>query len=224
MHDAHLKAKARKLRIEKKLTIDELAERLALSRTTIFYWVRDLPPLERKGFHGTPGQKLGNEAMQRKYRELREAAYRQGYEEFDELIQEPTFRDFVCMYIGEGSKRSRNVVAICNSDPAVVRLGLSWIRRFARNSLRFTIQFHADQNLDELRTFWSRTLGIEEGEILLQRKSNSGKMKGRNWRSKYGVLTVAAGDTLLRARLQAWMDRVRESWVQFDPSGRSAAW
>ena len=31
------------MRIERRLTIDELAERLALPRTTIYYWVRDLP-------------------------------------------------------------------------------------------------------------------------------------------------------------------------------------
>ncbi len=31
------------MRIERQFTIDELAERLALSRSTIYYWVRDLP-------------------------------------------------------------------------------------------------------------------------------------------------------------------------------------
>jgi excisionase family DNA binding protein len=31
------------MRIERKLTIDELAERLGLSRSTVYYWVRDLP-------------------------------------------------------------------------------------------------------------------------------------------------------------------------------------
>jgi len=42
-HPACLREKARQLRKERKLTIDELAERLALSRSTIYYWVRDLP-------------------------------------------------------------------------------------------------------------------------------------------------------------------------------------
>jgi DNA-binding XRE family transcriptional regulator len=34
-HPAYLREKARSMRIERRLTIDELAERLALSRTTI---------------------------------------------------------------------------------------------------------------------------------------------------------------------------------------------
>ena len=40
----YLREKARRLRVEKRLTIDELAQCLAPSRTTIYYWVRDLPP------------------------------------------------------------------------------------------------------------------------------------------------------------------------------------
>jgi hypothetical protein len=47
----------------------------------------------------------------------------------------------------------------------------------------------------------------------MQRKSNSGQLAGRTWRSKYGVLTVCTSDTLLRAELQAWMDCVRNAWL-----------
>jgi len=36
----YLREKARQLRRERKLAIDELAESLALPRTTIYYWVR----------------------------------------------------------------------------------------------------------------------------------------------------------------------------------------
>ena len=42
-HPAYLREKARVLRAQRKLTIDELAERLALSRSTVYYWVRDMP-------------------------------------------------------------------------------------------------------------------------------------------------------------------------------------
>jgi hypothetical protein len=67
--------------------------------------------------------------MQRKYRLLREAAYAQGLSEYERLARDPTFRDFVCLYIAEGYKRNRNVVDVCNSDPAVVQLLARWMRR-----------------------------------------------------------------------------------------------
>lgn len=87
--------------------------------------------------------------MQERFRLAREAAYEQGMAEFDLLSKDPTFRDFVCMYIGEGHKRCRNTVAIANSDPAVVALAAFWIRRFTTNKLVYRVQYHADQDLEE---------------------------------------------------------------------------
>jgi hypothetical protein len=94
-------------------------------------------------------------------------------------------------------------VVLCNA----------WISRPATGKLDYAVQYHADQDLDELRRFWSGQLGIRPEEVRMQRKSNSNQLAGRTWRSVHGVLTVRACDTLFRARLQGWMDRLRESWL-----------
>jgi len=73
------------MRVERDLTIDEITERLAISRQTIY----------------------------------------------------SAFRDFICMYIGEGYKRNRNRVSLGNSDPYVVRLAAHFIRRFSRNRVSY---------------------------------------------------------------------------------------
>jgi len=109
--------------IERRLAIDELAERLALPRTTVYYWVRDLP--------------------------------------------------------------------IPSSGPG---------------------GYHADQGLQKLREFWGACVGVDPNEMRLQRKSNSSQLAGRSWRSRYRVLTISAYDTLMRARLEAWIDRLRSEW------------
>jgi hypothetical protein len=199
------------------MTIDEIAERLAVSRTTIYGWVGDIP-IERKcrgkrNRPPTPAELGRAEANRARYRELREAAYAQGAAEYARLSREPTFRDFVCMYIGEGYKRCRNTVSLGNSDPAVVVLGARWIRRLTQRRVSFSVQYHVDQDLEELRAFWSDRVGTPPHTIRMQRKSNSNGLKGRNWRSQYGVLTVCSKDTYLRARLQSWMDLVRLEWA-----------
>jgi transcriptional regulator with XRE-family HTH domain len=114
----YLREKARTLRSERRLTLDEIAQRLALPRTTVWYWIRDLP-LDRPR-RASAGQRKGVLAMQAKYRRLREQAYAQGEAEFDDLVVRPTFREFVVLYIAEGSKRDRNRIAIGNSDPRIV--------------------------------------------------------------------------------------------------------
>jgi hypothetical protein len=209
-HPTYIREKARQMRVEKDLTIDEISERLAISRQTIFYWVRDLP-MRRPRRH--PDYEVRARENSLRFKRLRDAAYEQGWEEFDELVLEPTFRDFVCMYIGEGYKRDRNRVSICNSDSNVLVLADFWIRRFARNRPWYSLQYHADQELDDLKRFWAQMLVIEPADIRTQRKSNSNQLKGRTWRSRWGVLTVGTNDTYFRARLQAWIGRTTEEWL-----------
>ena len=209
-HPTYIREKARALRMERDLTIDEIAERLAISRQTIFHWVRDVPlrkPRRRPDYE----QRARENSL--RYKGLRDAAYEQGCEEFDELAGEPTFRDFVCMYIGEGTKRNRNTVAICNSDANVMILADFWIRRFARNPIAYAVQYHADQDLAALKRFWGRMLLVDPATIRTQRKSNSNQLAHRTWRSRWGVLTIRTSDTYFRARLQAWIDRIGEEWL-----------
>jgi transcriptional regulator with XRE-family HTH domain len=209
-HPAYLREKARDLRTKKKLTIDELADRLALSRSTIYYWVRDVPiPYTRDQ---ALAQQRASRATRSKHRLKREEAYEEGRRTFAQLAEDPTFRDFVNMYIGEGYKRNRNCVALGNSDPAVVGLARYWIKRLGQNKVTYRLQYHADQDPAELCEFWAWILEAPIGSFLLQRKSNSNQLTGRIWRSRFGILTVVCADTLLRARLEAWMDRVKEDW------------
>jgi hypothetical protein len=215
-YPAYVREKARELRLERRLSIVEIAERLGLPKSTIFYWVRDIP-LQRPRRDDTHP---GNRGMQRKFRMMREQAYEDGLQSFQTLCAgDPTFRDFVCMYVGEGCKRDRNRVSIGNSDPRVVMLATRWLRALSRNKLQFSVQYHADQELRKLSEFWASTLGLESQDIRVQRKSNSGELGGRAWRSRYGVLTVTTCDTLLRARLQAWMDCLQEQWVHSPANG-----
>jgi hypothetical protein len=212
-YPAYLREKARELRSEKGLTIDEIAERLAIGRTTVFYWVGDMLRPQRCLHRPGPAHRLGSSAMQAKYKRLREEAYELGCWEFPRLCRHPTFRDFVGMYIGEGFKRNRNRVSLGNSDPAVIALATRWMRLLSRRGVKFQVQHHADQSLEQLKAFWGRELSIDPDEIAFQRKSNSGQLNGRTWRCKYGVLTVRTNDTYFRARLEGWMDELKNLWL-----------
>ena len=215
-HPPYLREKARELRIKNRMSLNEIAECLALNKTTVWYWIADLPDPEIKG-RESAGRQAGRikaaQANRERAKARRDAAYKQGWDEFALLDSLPGFRDFVCMYIGEGYKRCRNQVALCNSDRRVIGLADYWIRRFARNPVTYRLQYDADQDPEYLRRFWCSYLGADESAFSYMRKSNSNQLKGRTWRSKYGVLTVGCADTMLRARLQAWIDRVEDDWL-----------
>ena len=118
----YLREKARSLRTDKRLTIDELAERLAISRTTIFYWVRDIPiPITVRQ---SDSQRRGTRAMVRRFERLREEAYAEGRATFASLAAaDPSFRDFVNLYLAEGyrgagtTSRSETRTPLSSSSP-----------------------------------------------------------------------------------------------------------
>jgi transposase-like protein len=43
IYPAYIREKARRMRVERQLTVNEIAERLGIAKSTIFYWVGDLP-------------------------------------------------------------------------------------------------------------------------------------------------------------------------------------
>ncbi|HTZ88116.1 MAG TPA: hypothetical protein VMB05_15725 [Solirubrobacteraceae bacterium] len=234
---------ARSLRVERQLTVDELAARLALPRSTIYYWVRDLPlredrhseamssegSAELRASQETPsGPAERGEAVSR---ERSEAAYEEGLQSFDELAAQPTFRDFVCVYLLAGEQRDRTRVALTNSDPAVMRLASRWLRRLTDRALSLSLQYGPGQSLAELRRFWGEAVGAEPRAIGTRARGRARSAQGGGGDSRggegggakhesdtqegstgHGLLTVTVEDSLLRARLQGWMQRTREGW------------
>lgn len=206
----HLREKAIRLRTEQQMTLDEIVERLQLPRTTIYYWIKDIaiPYTEKQ----SEAQRRGTKAMQAKYAAKRQAAYDQGLAEAPVLLQDLTFRDFVVLYMAEGYKRNRNEVKFGNSDPRMIALADRWMRHFSRNKVAYEVQIHIDHDQVEIQRFWAELVGVEPHDIKIIRKSNSGKLTGRNFRSVHGVLSIRTGDTYFRSRLEAWMDFIKSQW------------
>ena len=205
------------MRLDRRMTLDEISDRLAIPKTTVWNWIKDMPLAPSGRALQTPQRTAARLKAARANSEraaaLREAAYREGWREFDDLMLQPGFRDFLCMYVGEGYKRSRNTVSIANSDPVVMSLADHWLRRLSGKVPRYEFQHHADQDAEYLKRFWGFRLGFDPKLAKAFPKTNSGQLKGRTWRSKWGVLTIAVHDTYLRARLQAWIDRLKDGWL-----------
>jgi hypothetical protein len=224
----HLRVAARKWRLDDNLSLPEICDRLSLSKGTVHHWLKGIP-LQRRSRSGDNLRQegyLGRNVL--RLRGLREEAHRKGVIEYQSLLEsDPTFRDFIMLFLTEGSRCERNSVAIANSNPRLIQLAYHWLRRLANpaRAFDFRVQIHTDQNITELVQFWSIQLQVNPDLIRLQRKSNSGRLSGRVWRSKYGVLTVRVSDTYLRCRLEAWMTLLQDSWYfqGVAQSGRASA-
>jgi transcriptional regulator with XRE-family HTH domain len=206
--------KAIELRIKNKMTVPEIAECLGYSKSTVNGWMENYP-LEGLTAKQTEAQKAGTKANQEKASALRQAAYAEAWEQVEDLMKNRHLRDFVCMYIGEGSKRNRNGVEIANSNAKVILLGNRYIKMFMNpaNQIHYSVQIHVDHDEQEIKEYWANLLGIDPDIIAIKRKSNSGQLSGRQFRSQHGVFSVRANDTYFRSRLEAWMEYVLNEWV-----------
>jgi transcriptional regulator with XRE-family HTH domain len=203
--------KAIELRIKHKMTVPEIAECLGYSKSTVNGWMENYP-LEERTTKQTEAQKAGTKANQDKAAALRQADYDEAWKQAPELMKDRRFRDFICMYIGEGTKKMRNMVAIANSNAKVMKSAYYWMEKLRNHDrqIEYLIQIHVDQDEQEIKDYWAKTLGINSDIVKTQRKSNSGQLSGRNFRSLYGVLTIRTSDTAFRSRLEAWMNYVLE--------------
>lgn len=67
------------------------------------------------------------------------------------------------LYLGEGSKGARRAFVFGNSDPKVIELYLSLLRKcyiIDESKFRCTLQCRADQNIPQLEKFWSKITGV----------------------------------------------------------------
>jgi hypothetical protein len=203
----HLKIKARKLRTEG-WSLDDICNNFKLSKGTVFYWIKDLP-LTR------PAKKCtiaAVKAIKEKFKKLRDSAYEEGLNNIQELLKDNKFRDFIIIYLTEGYRRCRNSVSVSNSNPNIIKLSYYFIKKFARNKIDLQLQIHVDQNELNVKQYWANLLSVPVDIIAVSRKSNSGQLVGRKWRSQYGVLNIRVNDTYLRSKIQAWMDFIQNEW------------
>jgi hypothetical protein len=207
---------ARLLRVEQRLTVDQLAARLALPRSTVYYWVRDLPLGEREGegVGAGAGERAGTGAGAGKRASAiaGDAAYEDALRSFDDLAAQPTFRDFVCLFIARGSTRERAKVSLSDSDAAVMRFANRWMLRLSDRSPLLSVRYEPGQSLTELRRFWSGVVGVQARTIRVHDEADVSCDRHIAGLARHGVLTVSVEDALLRARLQAWICKTRDSW------------
>lgn len=205
-HSQHLRDMARLMRVRRQLSVDQLAKRFALPRSTIYYWVSDLPLRDTD---------RGRARVAAVSRPKRVGAYEQALRNYDDLVAQPTFRDFISIYIADGYKRDRRKVALASADPDVMRLAHRWIWRLSDKSPSLSVRCASGDSRDELRRFWSEAVGEEFRSIRADRVARdelSGEWGGCRVRPVHGVLTVSVDDSVLRARMQAWMRRTRDDW------------
>jgi len=214
----HIREKAVVLRKSGK-SLGDICNMLNRSKTTVYYWIKDVEIENINAFLNTKKQKVAlaqkkaSLAIRKKFRLLHEESRKEAEKLWNESLKNDfSFQQFIMLYWCEGYKKTKNSVSLANSDISLLKLGKKWIEKLTKRPLskiEYLIQLHEDQDEKKLFDFWTQELNIDK--IKISRKTNSGKMKGRNWNSEYGVLTIRIGDSYLKTKIDFWIEKLREN-------------
>jgi hypothetical protein len=146
--------RARDLRAQS-WTLQDIATELGVSKSSVSLWVRDVDFVPRPRSRGHPSMKP-HPLHVAKLAEI-ERCRQEGIDRIGILSEREFLVLGLALYAGEGAK-THDKLAFANSDPRLVHIFVSWLRRFFDvDELKWRVRLYLHQglDLDAASTFWS---------------------------------------------------------------------
>ena len=157
------KERARALRAKGK-SYSEIKQVLGISKGTLSGWLNDMPlsPGQIRLLRDLNPRRIEHfrETM-RKKREVRmQLAYQKTAKDIGRLSKRDRFIAGFYLYWGEGIKSGRGNVGIANTDPAVIRSFIRWMKVLGipRDRMYVRLHLYKDMDIGRETRFWSQEI------------------------------------------------------------------
>jgi hypothetical protein len=221
---------ARRMRYEGR-SIKEIARLLKVSTSSVSHWVRDIELTDtqhaelqaRNGRHER--QLVARAATAAKARALRVAAQQEGRRRARSL--DDRYVGGCMLYWAEGS-RERNRIVFTNTDPAMARFFVEFIREFFdidRERLRLTCNLFADHEARqrEIEDFWLRTVGLPRSCLCKSTVNHYSPYSQKKRKNKlpYGTCRIVVNSTEIAQTIYGSIQELagfdRPEWLDMRP-------
>jgi transcriptional regulator with XRE-family HTH domain len=185
-----LKEKALKLRLQGK-SYSQIKETLGVSKSTLSLWLRDHPlSIERinelRGNSPKRIEKFRN-TMRRKKETREEEVYQKIAKEIGKLSSREIFVAGLFLYWGEGYKTAPTTTALANTDPAMLKFYVEWLKllKVPLEKIKVRIHLYQDMDKDEVIKYWKKELGLP-GPCFGQAYVKKSKLSGLTYKNGFG--------------------------------------
>lgn len=212
------KGKAKVLRREG-FSYSYISRELDVSKSTLSYWLRDIPFEPNKVTIKRVGQARLRSAIYKnreKLKSIREAKAL-AKKDIGKLNERDLFLVGVGLYIGGGSK-TQNLVRIVNSDPRVIMLSIKWFKGVCglkTKNFKLAIHLYPDNNIQRSLTFWSSVTGIptnQFGKTQIDRRKKPGGKPNKLGHGTAHLTVRSLGEkhfgSFFSRRIEGWMEEV----------------
>ena len=191
--DPILKDELARLYYEQKLSMQEIANQLGWSLNKVVYWMEQYG-FERRGWSEATYVKRNPNGDPFKIRMP------------ETLEEKELFALALGLYMGEGVKKGLHQVAMANTNPAILRIFLTFLEKFcgvSRSEVKVWINIFDDSNVETAMKWWSEelNLSLEQFYETAVRKSRGGNYTKK---SEYGTLSVAFLNVKLKRVVDDW--------------------
>lgn len=169
---------------------------LGISKGTLSGWLKDLPLSDKRISELQSNSQIRIEKSRNTKQMKKDARRKDVYNKVASDIENSKDPEFVAgfyLYWGEGTKTAEYSIAITNTDPAIIKRFVTWLRNFGilSNDLRIKLHIYTDQDEKELKKFWSKVTGIPETNYYKSySKLSSSKSKTYKGMFAYGTCSV----------------------------------
>ncbi len=206
------KAIAVKLR-QRGISVRKIEARLGIPRSTLSYWFRDvklLPHLTLKLrqdwelalVKARKKAVLWHNAEKAKRIELARHEASAALNRIDTADPHILELALAILYLGEGSKKTQET-ALGSSDPLILQFFLAALKKIYyldTKQIRYDLALRADQNREEMKRYWMRTLHLPKSSIRQINKDQ--RTRGSKTYPHYkGVCLIRCGNVAIQRRL-----------------------
>jgi transcriptional regulator with XRE-family HTH domain len=195
------RARARELRA-RSWTLQEIADELGVSKSSVSIWVRDVDFVPRPRNRGHPA------GPRHPMRLKKEAELERCRAEAASWTHELSDRELAMyalgLYAGEGSKSDGSII-FANSDPTLMQIFTRWLRHefdLDESKLRVKLYLHADLDLERAVAFWSDALGVPSAQFTKPYRAVVDSTMRHN-RHVYGCASIVYHSRTLHRRVMA---------------------
>lgn len=204
------------------LSYNEILKQVPVAKSTLSLWLRSVGLAKRQKQRLTEKRIRGQQKAAQVKREQRititKEIKRRARKEIKKISKRDLWMIGIALYWGEGHKeRLRGtVVRLGNSDPALMRVFLKWLKdicKISKEDIYFWIYLHktAKNRLGEVQRYWSRVTGfpIDNFQRIIWKKNKIKTNRKNIGKDYYGLVSVSVrGSTNLNRRIQGWIEGV----------------
>jgi len=199
----------------------DIKQVLGVSKSTLSLWLRNHPLSESKIRELRDWNQRRIENYKETRRKSREAILRSIYKEERRRINPMSSRDIfvsgLFLYWGEGGKTKIFELSMSNTNPAIIKAFIFWLRRsfgVEKNKIKIKLHLYKDMDINKETTFWAKTLKISKRQLKKPYIKES-RFSGLSYKKGFGHGTCNAllGNAIVAKRVMMGLKVLEEFYA-----------